>query len=278
MRTSPRDVAFLAATVLGVLLASLGALALALMALDPAARGALAGLTDHPWWLVYRGPAGADAPLWALGGAVAAAVLATAALVAGRSILRDGLTLFALYPGLFLASIPFECLRGATLLLVAGDRSLEAAVLLSRVVYWARFTGLLALLAAALYAIELKERRPTVLVPAVLLVALAMAGAVPIDRTVWLAQLTFRLGDEQGVWFATIVIAALVPASLVAGGALRRQGRLYELAASFALLLAARELVAFGAQPLPLAAGLACLAVGTALFIDCARRQAAPAA
>jgi hypothetical protein len=106
-----------------------------------------------------------------------------------------------------------------------------------------------------------------------LAVALAMALAVPVDRTVFLAQLTWKLGDEEAVWFVTLVVGALVPVGLLAGAVVRRQGGLYRQAMMSALLLAARELLFLSTQPPPLAAGLACLLVGAGLFVDSARRS-----
>ena len=114
---------------------------------------------------------------------------------------------------MFLFSLSLECLRAGTGLLYAGDRSIAAGVVLTRIIYWGRFVGLLGLLIAGLYSIELKYRKFAVLVGLVFLVSFAMAVYIPIDRTVFLAQLTWKLGDEQGVWFVNLIIAILVIAT-----------------------------------------------------------------
>jgi hypothetical protein len=272
-RGSPRLVAaFTAASAASVLLAALGGLALAFLVSDPGARSALDGLADHTWWLVYRDPAGSGGSAWAAGASVAASLVAAAALFAARRLPERSPQLPALAAGLFLLTIAFECLRGATAYLVATDRSIAAAVFLSRTVCWARFTGLLALLLVALHALEIREQRPAVLVPVALVASLAMAASVPIDRTTFLAQLTFRLGDEQGVWFVNLVIGAVVPLSVIASAIVRRQPRLVPLAAAFVLLLAARDLVFFGLRPVRLAGGIACLALGAALLVGTVSR------
>lgn len=260
--------AYAAGGAAALLLAAIGGLALAFLLADARAGASLAGLPDHPWWLVYRGPAGSDGAAWAVGASVAAALVAAAALFAGRRSRERRQELPILSAGLFLLTVAFECLRGATAFLVATDRSLTAALLLSRIVCWARFTGLLSLLAVALHALELPGRRPGVLLPVALVAALAIAASVPVDRTTFLAQLTFRLGDEQGVWFVNLVIGALIPLSLVAAAIARREGRLARLAGVSVLLLAARELLFFGLHPVRLACGLALLAGGSALLLD----------
>lgn len=272
-RSAPRlATAFTAGAVAAVVFAALGGLALAVLLTDARIAAALAGLPDHPWWMIYRGPAGRDGPAWAVGAAVAATLAVALVLFGARRLAKRLPALPALAAGLFLLTVAFECLRGATALLVATDRSIAAALFISRTVTWARFTGLLALLLVALHAVELPEQRPAVLVPVILVASLAMAASVPVDRTTFLAQLTFRLGDEQGVWFVNLVIGALVPLSVVAGAFVRRDARHARLAVAFVLLLAARDLLFFGLLPVRLGLGLVLLAAGSALLLDALRR------
>jgi hypothetical protein len=252
--------------------AVLGGLALAVLFTDARIAAALDGLVDHPWWMMYRGPAGDAASSWAVGSATAAALWAAGCLLFARRLAARAPALPAVAAGLFLLTIAFECLRGAVALLVADDRSIAAALFLSRAVCWARFSGLLALLLVALHALGLPEQRPGVLVPVALAAALAMAASVPIDRTTFLAQLVFRPGDEQGVWFVNLVIGALIPLSIGAGKLVRREARLGRLAVACVLLLASRELLFFGLHPLRLGLGLALLAAGSTALLDAIRR------
>jgi hypothetical protein len=265
-------VACTAGGAVALLLAAIGGLALAFLLTDARARAALAGLPDHPWWLVYRGPAADGGAAWAVGAAVTATLLAAAALFATRRLGQRYPELPVLAAGLFLLTLAFECLRGATAFLVATDRSRTAALFLSRAVCWARFTGLMSLLAVALHAIELPGGRPGVLLPVVLVASLAIAASVPVDRTTFLAQLTFRLGDEQGVWFVNLVIGALAPLSVIGAAIVRREARLVRLAGAFALLLVGRDLLFFGLRPVRLACGLALLGGGSVLLFDAIRR------
>jgi hypothetical protein len=272
-RAAPRlAAAYTAGAVAAAVFAALGGLALAILFTDARIAAALEGLADNPWWMVYRGPAGDAASAWAVGSTTAAALWAAGCLLAARRLAARSPGLPALAAGLFLLTIAFECLRGAVALLVADDRSIAAALFLSRAVCWARFSGLLALLLVALHALGLPEQRPAVLVPVALVAALAMAASVPIDRTTFLAQLVFRLGDEQGVWFVNLVIGALVPLSIAAGKLVRREARLGRLAVASVLLLAARELLFFGLHPVRLGLGLVLLAAGSMALLDAIRR------
>ena len=96
-----------------------------------------------------------------------------------------------------------ECLRGATAVLYAADNGLPACITLTRAAYWERFSGLFALLLASLSCTELKFRHVCILSSGVLLVALAIAARFPIDRTTFLIQLVWKLGDAEGVRLPT---------------------------------------------------------------------------
>jgi len=113
-----------------------------------------------------------------------------------------------------------------------------------------------------LYCIDLKYRKHGILAGVVFLVAFAMAAYIPMDRTVFLAQLTWKLGDEQGVWFVTIMIGLLVLATTAGAAATRRDRRFLLIALSMALFMAAREMLFFSVNPWVLAGGLASLAAG----------------
>ncbi len=160
-----------------------------------------------------------------------------------------------------------ECLRAATALLYTADRSIAAAIVLTRIVYWGRFVGLLSLLCAGLYSIELKYRRFLVLAGVVFLVSFAMAAYIPMDRTVFLEQLTWKLGDEQSVWFVNAVIGALSVATVGAASLSRRDKRYIWLAVGLGLLLVAREFLFFAVHPLLLGVGLVSLAGGVLLCL-----------
>jgi len=177
---------------------------------------------------------------------------------------------------LFLFSLGFECLRGATAWLYAADRSIEAAVVLTRVIYWGRFVGLLGLLLGALYCADLKYKKYAVLVGAVMVVSFAMAAYIPIDRTVFLAQLTWKLGDEQGVWFVNLVISLLVLAAGASSRLTRNDGRCLAITAGFALLLLSRELLFFSLTPILQGCGLLSLAAGIILCLRVIPRVAEP--
>ncbi len=166
---------------------------------------------------------------------------------------------------LFLFAMGLECLRAGTAVLFVLDGPVSLSILLTRVIYWGRFTGMLSLLVVSLYCMDMKYRSFSVIAGAVFLVSFAMAAYIPIDRTVLLAQLTWKLGDEQSVWFVNLAIGALTILTGVAAALTRRGPRFVRLAIVLALLVTSRELEFFAVQPVPLAAGIIIQAAGAIL-------------
>jgi len=269
MRSFPEPAAFAAAVVVTLLLAAAAALGLAFLLATPLAAAVLGSLPAHTWWFSANVPqgGGGTGPLWSLGAAIAASCLAVPAAFRARALVRKSSSPMPPFVLLFLFSIGFECLRAGVAVLVATDRSISTAIILTRAVYWARLVGLFSLLACSLYSLDMQFRNRLVLAGGICLLSFAIAAYIPIDRTLFLAQLTGKLGDEQGVWFVSIVVGALVLASLAGSALQKRDLRLLALVGGFALLLAARELLFFALRPAFLALGLALLAAGAAVSL-----------
>jgi hypothetical protein len=280
MRTPAGTVAFYAAAAITVLLIASAALALVLFLTMPRAADPLLPLPDNTWWFIYHDQPAGGSPgaLWRIGAAMAAACIAAAA--AFRALALFGRNGSMLFPALmlFLFSLGPECLRAGTAYLYATDGSISAVVVLTRVIYWARFVGLLGLLLTGLYCIDFKYRRYGVLTAVIFLVSFAMAAYIPVDRTVFLMQLTWKLGDEQGVWFMSLTMGALALCTTAAAAPVKRKAKYLWLAAGLALLLASRELLFFGSNLTILAAGLAALTGGIVLCLRMVSALSAPRA
>jgi presenilin-like A22 family membrane protease len=147
------------------------------------------------------------------------------------------------------------------------DGSITSVVVLTRIIYGARFAGLLGLLLTGLYCIDFTYKRYGVLLAVIFLVSFAMAAYIPVDRTKFLMQLTWKLGDEHGVWFVSLMIGVLALGTAAVAATAKKDGKFLWLAAGLAFLLLSRELLFFGANPALLAAGLAALAGGTVLCL-----------
>ncbi len=267
MRQKPAAIAFSAASVTLLALAAGAGLGLvALAAAAPSDLDGLRGLTRNPWWFVYaEGPDGAMSAGWRIAAAGIASLVSLGAVLRARSVYRRSPSPIIPFLVMFLVSLGLESLRAGTALLAATDGSIGFSVLLTRVIYWGRFVGLLGLLVAALYCLEMKYSRILVLGGMVLIVSFAMAAYVPIDRTVFLAQLTWKLGDEQSVWFLNVAIEALTVLTCLAAVVMRRGPMTLRLAGGIALFIVTRGVEFFALQPAVQAAGLLAQAAGAFL-------------
>jgi len=269
MRPPAGSVAWSAALALTLLLFAGAAAGLGLLLFLPGAADPLRGLPVNTWWFRYRDAAeqGSGGSLWCVAAAAATACICVVASLRSRALYRKGSSPILPFLMMFLFSLGLECLRAGTALLYAADSSIAVSLVLTRIIYWGRFVGLLSLLCAGLYTIELKYRRFLVLAGVVFLVSFAMAAYIPMDRTVFFAQLTWKLGDEQGVWFVNTVIGILSVATVGAAALSRRDRRYLLLACGLVLLLVSREFLFFAVDPLLLGAGLVFLAGGVLLCL-----------
>ncbi len=280
MRTSVRNATFFPAAALALLIGISASALLAVFLTVPSAGLALTSLPDHPWWFVYSdAPREAEpqraassaltfpSPLWSIAAAIAATALALPASFRARALIGRASSPIAAFLAVFFLSLCLEGLRVGAAFLVVTNRSIPAAVVLSRAVYGGRFLGILALLVASLYCMEMKYTKHLLLAMGALAVSFAMAASIPIDRTVFVAQLTYKLGDEQGLWFVSLVLGILVLAAGAGAALVRRDRRFLVLAGGSALLLAGRELLHFSTRLTFLACGLALLTGGTILWL-----------
>jgi hypothetical protein len=280
MRASVRNTAFFPAAALALLVGIGASALLAVFLTVPSAGQSLSSLPDHPWWFVYAEARGASAgqragvaplqspsPLWSAAAAIAATALAIPACFRARALVGRASSPIATFLILFFLTLCIEGLRVAAAFLVVTGRSIPAAVVLTRAVYGGRFLGILALLAAGLYCMEMKYAKHLLLALGALAVSFAMAASIPIDMTVFVAQLTYKLGDEQGLWFVSLVLGILVLAAGAGAALVRRDPRFLVLAGGSALLLAGRETLFFSTRPVLLALGLTLLAGGMILWL-----------
>lgn len=225
------------------------------------------------WWLVGAAPfpSSPSHPLWGLSASAAALCAAIGAGLRSRVLYADTRAPELCFFLIFLFSLSTETLRAGIAVLYVLDRSVSVGIFLTRAVYWGRFLGQLSLLVAGLYALDMKYRNFLALAGAGLLIAFAIASNIPIDRTILLSSLVYKLGDEQGARFVTFTLALLTLGSGI-GAYVTRRNRLYlTLTASFLLLIAGKELLFAGTGPIVLAAGFAAFLCGLPLFLRAVR-------
>jgi len=230
----------------------------------------IAELPAASWWLFGKAPFPSfpTHPLWGLTAAIAVLCVALITSLRVRVLYQRIRAPELFFFLIFLFSLSTETLRGGIAVLYVLDQSVSAGIVLTRTVYWGRFLGQLALLVAGLYALDMKYRNVLALTGAVLLIAFAIASNLPLDRTVLLSSLVYKLGDEQSIRFVTIILAILTMGCGAGAFFARKNPAFLRLSAAFLLLVAGREVSFAGTGPLILCMGLAAFLGGIPLFLS----------
>jgi hypothetical protein len=265
MNSALKNAAFFSALAVSLMISAAAGCAFAFFLGTPDSSEALLSLTSHPWWFIYGGQNGG--PLWTLGAVMLVAPLASIFVLRARALFGRDPSPIAMFFIFYLFTLCLEGLRGASAFLFATDRSVTATAALTRTVYGGRFAGHFALLAAGLYALELKYPKTLVLTSVIIVTSLAIASNLPMDETVFLSPFMYKLGDEWGLWFAENCLGILAAASLAGAAFSKGKKKYYALAGASLAVFLGRQIVSFSGPPGLLAAGLILLIAGITTFL-----------
>jgi len=168
---------------------------------------------------------------------------------------------------LFCLSLFLEAWRLGNLIFQAFGLPQYLNVVVTRVVLFSRFFGLLCLLVSSLYAVAMKYTQYSVLIGGMAVLAFTLAGILPLDTSLYEATFLYKLGDRQGYFFVRLILAALMVINFFVAARLRRSRRFAVAAVAGLFLFVGRELVQYGIAPLPIVLGTALLIVGFVIFV-----------
>ena len=168
---------------------------------------------------------------------------------------------------LYCLSICFEAWRLGNLIFQSVGLPQYLNVLITRLVLFSRFFGLLCLLVSSLYAVNMKYSQYAVLIGGMVVLAFTLAGVLPLDTSLYEPTFLHKLGDRQGYLFLSAILALLILINFLVAARLRRTHRFALAALAAALLLIGRELLQYGFAPLPIVVGIALLILGIVVFV-----------
>jgi len=219
------------------------------------------------WLLVLRTPQPGFLRIIALAGMASLLVFAVLANLGVRTLYRRTDSAELLFLMLFCLSLCLEAWRLGNLVFPALGLSQYLNVVITRLVLFSRFFGLLCLLVASLYAVGMKYAQYSVLIGGMVVLAFALAGVLPLDTSLYEPTFLYKLGDRQGYLFLRLILALLIVINFVAAARLRRSRRFAVAAVAAVLLFLGRELLQHGIAPLPVVFGTAALIVGFVVFV-----------
>jgi hypothetical protein len=140
-------------------------------------------------------------------------------------------------------------------------------VVVTRLVLFSRFFGLLCLLVASLYAVGMKYPQYSVLIGGIVVLSFAFAGVLPLDTSLYETTFLYRLGDRRGYLFVRLILAILMVINFLVASRQRRSRRFSAAALAAVALFAGRELLQHGVAPIPVVVGTAALIVGFVVYV-----------
>jgi hypothetical protein len=223
------------------------------------------GDLDEPlpgWLLVLSRPEPAFLRIIALAGIACALVFAVLANLGVHKLYRRTDSAELLFLMLFCLSLCLEAWRVGNLVFPTLGWSQYLNVVVTRLVLFSRFFGLLCLLVASLYAVGMKYVQYPVLIGGMAVLAFTLAGILPLDTSLFEPTFLYKLGDRQGYLFVRLILGLLTIANFVVAARTRRSRRFAVAAVGALLLFAGRELLQYGIAPLPVVFGTAALIIG----------------
>jgi hypothetical protein len=203
----------------------------------------------------------------AVAGMACVLVFAALANLGVRTLYRRTDSAELLFLMLFCLSLCPEAWRLGNLIFPALGLSQYFTVVITRLVLFSRFFGLLCLLVASLYAVGMKYVQYPVLIGGMAVLAFSLAGVLPLDTSLYEPTFLYKLGDRQGYLFVRLILALLIVVNFVAAARVRRSRRFAVAAVAAFLLFAGRELLQYGIAPLPIVLGAAALIAGFVVFV-----------
>jgi hypothetical protein len=219
------------------------------------------------WLLILSTPEPGFLRIIALAGIAALVVFSVLANLGVRTLYRRTDSAELLFLMLFCLTLCLEAWRLGNLVFPALGWSQYLNVVVTRLMLFSRFFGLLCLLVASLYAVGMKYLQYPVLIGGMVVLSFALAGILPLDTSLYEPNFLYKLGDRQGYLFVRLILALLMVINFVVAARVHRSRRFAVVAGATALLFAGRELLQHGIAPLPIVLGTAALIVGFVIYV-----------
>ena len=147
---------------------------------------------------------------------------------------------------IFLLSLPLQCVRLILPLVFDGTLSVSYGLTATRVAWFGRFAGIIALLNISLNSSDTPFWRSGSIMSMGVLASLVFAVMVPLDVTQPMINLLYRTVTGSAIAFSCIALELLAVISLLGVAVDRINNRYYILALSLLTLVAGYELLFFG--------------------------------
>ena len=166
----------------------------------------------------------------------------------------------------FLLTLGFEASRGGTLLLLHAGTPAYYGEMLTRVLFFGKFFGLLLLFSGGLLATGVQYQKHEMILGLCFIGSFAFAFAVPIDNSVLDAGLRYGAGIRWEISIITLFIEGFTIVNFVLARFLNTGDERTWMAVGAAIIILGRELLFSTTNPVVAAAAFALFCAGIILF------------
>jgi len=210
---------------------------------------------SYLFWFIYS--KNIDSFVWSQLGIVILLILGFCLYIRFKMLFRKTGSAEIFFFEIFLFTFLFEAFRQVILLLYTYNLPVEFSIFFMRIIYFGRFSGLLAFLVSSLFALDIKYQKYEILIGIISLTSLGFAISIPIESQAILYSGLFKLGDEQGIFIICLTLKAFIVLNFLIAS-LKRRYLMIALASFFIIL--GREFLIFSSS-IPL------LILGTCIFM-----------
>jgi len=160
----------------------------------------------------------------------------------------------------------FDSLKALFVLVDILNLSPFYGIMLTRVVYFGRFLGTLAVLAGGLFSLGAEYQRMEIYVGVALLLAFTLASAVTVDMTETNEYLLYKIGNTRELNIIRVLFLCFGVFNYVLYAVQNSSRDHVLIAAGLSLVIVGRELLFTSRHPVALTVAFLLLVSGTTLF------------
>lgn len=205
-------------------------------------------------------------PIWTLGGIGATSLFSVVGGFGFRRLFRRTASLEIFFFLTFIVTLSFDALKILQLLFIEENIPAYYGAIITRMVYFGYFLGLLSVFASSLYSGDVHYQKMGTILGIVLALSFSLAYSLPVDITVFHPNLLYRVGGEDYIILVRFGLEVLTLFGFGRSAFLSGSSEQWYITGSIALVILGRELLFFLSSPLFITAGFAFLAAGALMF------------
>lgn len=166
----------------------------------------------------------------------------------------------------FIVTLSFDALKILHLQFIVTHVPVYYGTIVTRVVYFGYFMGLLFLFASSLFSGDVHYQKMGTILGVVLAFSFSLAYSLPIDGTVFHPNLLYRVGGEEYILLVRFGLDILTMFGFGRSAFMSGSSDQWYICGSVAMLIIGRELLFFLSSPFFIFLGCVLLVAGSVLF------------